>query len=180
MKYSATLILTIVLFILFSCGKEDKRLTIAKQEEQIEAYITRNFADYPIIRRNGSNRITVNPDDISNTTDSLEYGDTLEFYYAGYIFTSSPSTIFATNVKEIAEQSGFSTTNPDYSVKKLTYNKNYIISGLENGLCGVKEGEHCIILFSAQHGFYDDAVYGIPPLSALAFEIWIDRLKKHN
>lgn len=179
MKPAKILISTIFLFAFLSCGKEDKKLTIAKQEEQIEAYITRNFADYPVVRRNGSNRIIIESAAVS-VTDSLEYGDTLHIYYAGYIFTSAPSSLFATNVQSVAEQGGFNTTNPDYSVKKLIYKKNSLIPGLENGLWGVREKEHCIILFSAQHGFYDDAVYCIPPLSALAFEIWIDRLKKHN
>ena len=53
-----------------------------------------------------------------------------------------------------------------------------MISGLVNGLYGVRQGEHCILLFSARYGFYDSYVYNIPKLSALAYEIWVDRVIK--
>lgn len=161
-----------------SCSKDDKALTIANQEAAIDSYISGTLGAYPVVRNNGSNRVIVDSADIS-VTDSLEYGDSLHFYYAGYVFNSSPSTLFATNVEEVASQSQFEVTDPDFSVKKTIYEKGALIPGLENGLAGVKEGEHCIILFSAQYGFYNDAVYNIPKLSALAFEIWIDRVIKN-
>lgn len=176
---TAILILSVVLLSAVACSKQDKALTIADQEDAIDSYISGTLGDYPVVRRNGSNRVIIEPADIS-VTDSLEYGDSLYFYYAGYVFTSTPSTLFATNVEEVATQSGFEITNPDYSARKILYTDNCMISGLVNGLWGVRQGEHCIILFSAEYGFYDDAVYNIPSLSALAFEIWIDRVIKNE
>lgn len=161
-----------------SCANEEKALTIADQEAAIDSYISGNFSGYPLVHRNGSNRITVDTTAEGTVTDSLVYGDSLYFYYAGYIFNSSPSSLFATNNKDVAEQNGFTTDNPDYSVKKVLFTDGCMVSGLVNGLYGVREGGHYIILFSAKYGFYDTYVYNIPKMSALAYEIWVDRVIK--
>ena len=166
-------------FLLLSCAKEEKELTVADQEAAIESYINQNFSQYYIVRRGGSNRIIVDTT-VVGATDSLEYGDSLYFYYAGYTFTSSPSSLFSTNNEYLATESGFSLSDQDFSIKKVHFTPGAMISGLENGLYGVKDGEHCVILFSAKYGFYDDYVYNIPKLSALAFEIWVEDVVKNN
>lgn len=163
-----------------SCSKESKELTVADQEAGIESYISSNFSDCRVIHRNGSNRIVIDSTVLS-LPDSLEYGDSLHFYYAGYIFTSSPTGLFCTNNETVAVENGYNVSDPDFSVAKILFTENCMISGLVNGLYGVRQGEHCIVLFSAKHGFYDDRVYNIPKLSALAFEIWVERvIKKEN
>ena len=166
-------------FFLPSCAKEEKELTIADQEAAIESYIDQNFSDYNIIRRNGSNRIVVDTTVTGADIDSLEYGDSLYFYYAGYVFTNGPSALFSTNNEYLAAESGYTVTDPDFSVRRILFSEGSMIPGLENGLYGVKEGEHCVILFSAKHGYYDDYVYNIPKLSALAFEVWIEDIIKN-
>ena len=163
----------------FSCANEDKKLTIADQEAAIDSYITQNYANNTVVRRNGSNRVILDSTSV-NIPDSLMYGDSLYFYYAGYIFTNSPSRLFSTNNYDVAEESGFVISNRDYSVRKILYNKGCMVNGLENGMYGVKDGGHYLILFSAQYGFYDSYVYNIPKLSALAYEIWVDRVIKKD
>ena len=153
-----------------SCANEDKKLTIADQEAAIDSYISQNYANNTVVRRNGSNRVILDTTSV-NIQDSLVYGDSLYFYYAGYVFTSSPSTLFSTNNQTVAEESGFTLSDPDYSVRKILFTKGCLVNGLEN---------HCIILFSAQYGFYDSYVYNIPKLSALAYEIWVDRVIKKD
>lgn len=165
--------------VLASCVKENKELTIADQEAKIESYISSNYAGYKVVHRNGSNRIIIDSTVLS-LPDSLEYGDSLHFYYAGYVFTSSPSQLFCTNNEAVATGSNFAVTDPDYSVAKIQFTENCMISGLVNGLYGVRQGEHCILIFSAKYGFYDSYVYNIPKLSALAYEIWIDRVIKQQ
>lgn len=175
--------ITVCLYILAaiaaaaSCSNKDKELKIADQEASIDSYIANNFSDSKVVHRNGSNRVILDSTVLS-LTDSLVYGDSLHLYYAGYVFTSSPSQLFCTNNEYVATESGFSITDPDYSIKKILFSKDCMISGLVNGLYGVREGEHCLILFSAKYGFYDEAVYNIPELSALAYEIWVDRVIK--
>lgn len=172
----ATIVTVIILCA--ACTKDDKALTIANQEAAIDSYISNTFKDYPLVRNGGSNRVIV--EEAGNpAAKALEYGDSLYFYYAGYIFTSSPSSLFATNLEEVAKQSGFEITDPDFSVMKIAFGKGSMIQGLEKGLEGTKEGEHCVVIFSAQYGFQSDAVYNIPRLSALAFEVWIDKVIKN-
>ena len=177
--------ITVCLYILAaiaaaaSCSNKDKELKIADQEASIDSYIANNFSDSKVVHRNGSNRVILDSTVLS-LTDSLVYGDSLHFYYAGYIFTSSPSSLFSTNNGTVAEESGYSVTDPDFSVRKVLFNEDCMISGLVNGLYGVREGEHCILLFSAKYGFYDDYVYNIPKLSALAYEIWVDKVIKNR
>lgn len=161
---------------LTSCKKEDLLLTIAKQEEAIEKYIDSKFKDNEIVRNKGSNRVIVEKKGDSDII--LEKGDTLCFYYAGYVFSNGPSALFATNLKQVAESNHFSLTDPDFNIAKYVYSKKNFIEGLYNGLDNIKEGEHAVILFSAKYGFYDDIVYGIPKLSALIYEIWTDKIIK--
>lgn len=171
--------LTAAAVIISSCTREDKENTIADQEAAIDSYISQNFPDNRIFRRNGSNRIVIDSTVLA-LPDSLEYGDSLYFYYAGYIFTSSPSQLFSTNSEYVAQESGYSVTDPDFSIRKTLFTEDCMISGLVNGLYGVREGEHCILIFSAKYGFYDNYVYNIPKLSALAYEIWVDRVIKNE
>ncbi len=173
------LIILSAIIALSSCSKKALEQTYIKQEANIDTYISRQFADMPITRRNGSNRITADTLNIS-LTDSLEYGDTLLFYYAGYVFTTQPSAIFATNVEEIAKNAKLDLDSADYSIKEIIYEPNSLLVGLENGLYGAKNGEHCIVIFSGKYGFGNNVVANIPKNSALAYEIWIQDIKKDS
>ena len=166
-------VLLAAIFSVLSCANEDKKLTIADQEAAIDNYINQNYSQNPVVRRNGSNRVILDSTSV-NISDSLVFGDSLHFYFAGYIFNSSPSELFATNISEIAAQNGLVLSDADFSVMKIHFTEDCLVNGLVNGLYGVKDGGHYIILFSAQYGFYDSYVYNIPKLSALAYEIWVD------
>lgn len=162
-----------------SCSKEAKDKTINTQEESISKYISSNFSDYRLVTREGSNRIII---DSGFGTDALEFGDSLTFYYAGYVFNNGPSQIFATNDQSVAEKNNFDiTTQKDtYSAYSVLFESGSFVSGLVNGLYGVTEGEHCIILFSARYGFGDKAVANVPGLSALIYEVWVEGIKKNQ
>lgn len=168
----------ILLFImsvtLLSCSS-DKEATIINQESSIDTYITRTFPDSLVIRNNGSNRVVMSR---NTDADSLSFGDSLYFYYAGYVFTSAPSSLFATNIEELGTK--FAITNPDYSPMKILFTENCMVPGLVNGLYGTREGEHSIIIFSAKYGFYNDIVYNIPKLSALLYEVFIWKVIKNS
>lgn len=170
-------ILLVALGTIVSCTKEDIKITLAKQEENIEKFIQQRYAGNDVVRRNGSNRVII---DSSYVADSLMFGDSLHFLYAGYIFTSAPNSIFATNIEQLANSSGLILTEQDFSVEKVLFSEDCYIPGLVNGLYGVREGEHSLILFSAEHGFYDETVYNIPKLSALAYEVWIEKVIKNK
>ncbi len=63
---------------LISCANEDKKLTIADQEAAIDSYITQNYANNTVVRKNGSNRVILDSTSV-NIPDSLMYGDSLYF-----------------------------------------------------------------------------------------------------
>lgn len=171
-------LLTLSLAAAVSCN-EERELTIADQEAAIDAYITQNYSEYPVVRRNGSNRIDLDTAAVE-AIDTLVFGDTLHFYYAGYVFTSAPSALFATNSESVAEANSFTVTDPDFSVEEVVFTEDCLVNGLVNGLYGVREGGHYIILFSAKYGFYNSYVYNIPKMSALIYEIWVERVIKKD
>ncbi len=175
MRKSAFIILTLLL--LFSCKKQDMEITIIEQEKSIDDYIKNTYANNPTITKEGINRVIIEtPDGI----DSLQYGDSLYFYYSGFIFSNGPGQMFTTNYQPSAEANKFLLSDQDFQVKKILYTNNSLIKGLSIGLNGVKKGEHSIILFSAKYGYFNSRVYNIPKLSPLIYEVWIDNIIKNK
>lgn len=166
--------ISILLVLLYSCAS-DRETTIINQEANIDSYINTNFADSLIIRNNGSNRIVLSR---NAGADSLAYGDSLYLYYAGYVFTTRPSALFATNFEELGES--FKITDPDYSPLKVLFTENSFVPGLAYGLLGARSGEHSIVVFSAKYGFNSVKVYNIPTLSALLYEVVVEKVVKNN
>ncbi len=183
-----------------SCVKDKLEETYSRQETQIDTYLTRNRV---VKRDSIQIIITPNADDPTKndtTKVKVEWEDTLDvvynngaarliktegtgpeltengavsFYYAGYIFSSSPSTLFATNHRETAEGANFELTDADYELIEADMTKARMIDGLRNGLIGVRSGEECEIVFSGKHGFGDEIFGTIPVNSALLYKIWV-------
>lgn len=183
-----------------SCVKDKLEETYSRQETQIDTYLTRNRI---VKRDSIQIIITPNADDPTKndtTKVKVEWEDTLDvvynngaarliktegtgpeltengavsFYYAGYIFSSSPSTLFATNHRETAEGAKFELTDADYELIEADMTKVRMIDGLRNGLIGVRSGEECEIVFSGKYGFGDEIFGTIPVNSALLYKIWV-------
>ena len=183
-----------------SCVKAKLEETYSRQETQIDTYLTRNRV---VKRDSIQIIITPNADDPTKndtTKVKVEWEDTLDvvynngaarliktegtgpeltengavsFYYAGYIFSSSPSTLFATNHRETAEGANFELTDADYELIEADMTKARMIDGLRNGLIGVRSGEECEIVFSGKYGFGDEIFGTIPVNSALLYKIWV-------
>lgn len=161
-----------------SCSKQQTADTVNRQEESISSYLSGHYAENPIIRRNGSNRVII---DSGYGTDTLETGDSLFFNYAGFIFSNGPSKLFSTNIQSVAEKNGLSITPLEWTFEEcaILFNSRSLIPGLTDGLCGAKQGEHGIVIFSSTYGFKDQAVANVPPSSALMYEVWINKIKKN-
>lgn len=177
--------LLILSLLWFASCTSDVKIRLIEQEERIDSYLESRFKDSTIVRNGGSAKVIMQRDSVMRDSlgreillPKLEYGDTLSLYYAGYVFTSSPSTLFATNVKEVAEKAGLDLVNPDYNPLKICFDRGVLIPGLENGLIGSYKMEHSIILFSAEYGFGNKQQYSIPKLSALSYEVWIEDVIK--
>lgn len=146
-----------LLFLACSCQSENA-LALVNQEEAIDKYINSKYADYPVVRQGGSNRVIVSEGDASLVAAE---GDSVRMNLSGFIFTSSPSTQFVSQE-----------TTVELSPKS-------IVKGLANGLEGAAQGEECYIFFSAKYGYYDASIGTVPPMSALMFHVNVLDIKKN-
>ena len=195
-----TIIFLIICLAAGSCVKEKLETIYQKQETQIDAYITKAMVEKrDSIKleitpneedptKNDTTQVKVQWEDTldvvynkgavrliktEGTGPGLEEGGAVSFYYAGYVFTSSPSSLFATNHQETAAGAGFTLTDDDYQIFEADMRNAKMIEGLRNGLIGVKSGEVCEIAFSGKYGFGDEVFGTIPVNSALLYKIWV-------
>lgn len=183
-----------------SCVKEKLETFYSKQDTQIDAYmskarvvkrdsikleITPN-ADDPT--KNDTTKVKVEWEDsldviynkgsvrlikTEGSGPALEEGGSVSFYYAGYVFTSNPSSLFATNHQETAAGAGFNLTDDEYQIFEADMRSTKLLEGVRNGLVGVRSGEECEIAFSGKYGFGDEVFGTIPVNSALLYKIWV-------
>ncbi len=168
------LILMLFLTLLLSaCVKEKLETIYSRQETQIDAYLTKNSVvgedTLDIVYNNGSARLIKT----EGYGEGLKANGAISFFYAGYVFTSNPSTLFDTNHEETAQKAGFNVTDPEYELLEIDMRDDRLLEGVRNGLMGVKAGEECEILFSGKYAFGNEVFGIIPANSALLFKIWV-------
>lgn len=197
---SKILILLVICLATGSCVKEKLETFYSKQDTQIDAYMTKARvvkrdsikleitpnADDPT--KNDTTKVKVEWEDsldviynkgavrlvkTEGTGPALEEGGAVSFYYAGYVFTSNPSSLFATNHQETAAGAGFTLTDDEYQIFEADMWSTRLLEGVRNGLIGVKSGEVCEIAFSGKYGFGDEVFGTIPVNSALLYKIWV-------
>ena len=154
-----------------ACTKSKIELTYNTQESKIDSYISSRGEEYRFVRNGGANRLILK----EGEGEELKQNGFVSFYYAGYIFTGSAnaSSLFVTNHQATAEQAGWNLTDADYQLYEMNIGETDLISGLKDGLLGVKAGEECEILFSGKYGFGDEDFGIIPANSALLYKIWV-------
>lgn len=145
--------------ILTSCLENDRALTVTTQEEAIDKYITNKLGDYEVVRNGGANRVILSSGE-GLTVSGV--GDSVIFNYEGYVFNSGKGIQFSSGNASVL------------------IGKTDMISGLENGLIGMKNGEESYIIFSAKYGFYKEQVGMVPPMSSLIYYVKIDNIKENN
>lgn len=160
-----------LLFLSVACTKQDRENTIISQEASIDKYLS-NLQGATIIRNGGSNRAVMQE---GKAGTEAAVGDSLYIRYAGYTFSNGKGELFVTNEESVAAAKNFPMQESPY---KLELGKTDLVSGLESGLVGVKEGEYCYIVFSAKYGYNNTQVANIPKLTPLFYEIWVDRVIK--
>ena len=161
-----------MLCVLFSCTKEDRKNQLVQQEEAIDRYIS-SLKNVRIARNGGSNRVVFTE---GYGADSLALGDSVKFYYAGYIFSSGKGKLFATNDTTVALKNSFELSG---GIESRVLSSSDLVIGLANGLVGAREGEKCEVVFSAKYGFENDIVYNVPKMSPLIFEVWVEGIVKN-
>jgi len=167
-----TLFIVCVMLALFSCAKEDRKILLVNQEEAIDRYIT-SLKNIRIARNAGSNRLVYTE---GKGLDSLAMGDSVRFYYAGYVFSNGKGKLFATNDTTVALNNNFELSG---GIEQKKLSSKEMVVGLANGLVGAKAGERCDIVFSAKYGYNNDMVYNVPKMSPLIFEVWVESIVKN-
>lgn len=167
-----TLFIICMLAVLFSCTKEDRRNQLVSQEASIDSYIS-SLRNVRVARNGGSNRVVFTE---GYGTDSLALGDSVKFYYAGYIFSSGKGKLFATNDTTVALKNSFELGG---GIESRVLSEKDMLSGLAYGLVGAKPGEKCEVVFSAKYGYDNDVVYNVPKMSPLIFEVWVEGIGKN-
>ena len=177
-RFSKILILSILAVFAASCSKQNLKTAWSTQESQIDSFIeslsTESDPDNPdalyvhdVIYNGGSSRVILR----EGTGDGLTEGGTVSFYYTGYVFEGS---ISASNMQTATENS-WEVTDASYEVKTVRLSADDgLVTGLHNGLEGVRAGEICYILFSGQYGFGKRAVGIIPGNSAILYQIRVE------
>ena len=182
-----------------SCMKDKLETTYSKQETQIDTYIAKNMV---VKRDSTRMEVTPNATDPTKNDTTLvkvQWEDTLNveynkgaarlikkegtgerltekgavsFHYAGYVFTTQPTTLFATNDEQTAKGANFNLTDAEYGLFEADMTDVRLVEGLRNGLLGVRTGEECEIIFSGKYGFGNEIFGTIPVNSALLYKIW--------
>ena len=152
-----------------SCMKDKLETTYSKQETQIDTYIAKNMVDTLNVEYNkGAARLIKK----EGTGDRLNEKGAVSFHYAGYVFTTQPTTLFATNDEQTAKGANFNLTDAEYGLFEADMTDVRLVEGLRNGLLGVRTGEECEIIFSGKYGFGNEIFGTIPVNSALLYKIW--------
>ena len=177
-----TVLAMIALTCICACTKEKREATYNSQEDKIEKYISSNM--YKTTTEDGTSRtdtlrVVYNGGASRLVTteglgEELTSEGTVSFYYAGYTFSGSKSysNMFMTNHEETAKAAKWELEGASYEPVVLNMKDTGLLTGLRDGLIGVRSGENCQILFSGKYGFGQKPFGIIPAESALLFEIW--------
>lgn len=167
-----------LLFTLLSCTKEDRKLTLIQQEEAIDQFV-QSLAKDTVLYQKGVVRAVLEPGISVDPADTLAAGDTIYFYYAGYIFSRGKGELFHTNSLAVAEANNRTLTRDEAAVHSGVVGEGKFLKGLDYGFPGMAPGEHSYVIFNADYGYGNTKVGLVPPMSPLLFEIWVDRIVKN-
>ena len=174
------MIISLLPVLLFASACSKSQAVYDKQETVIDNLvqaILKSDENATVEYSGGVVKITMSTSTSAETDPALESGGTVKFYYGGYALTSasiSASTLFATNLKELAEASGWNSADESmYEEETVTIGKGEVVKGLETGLVGVRKGDECFILFSGKYGWGKHARGTVPARSATAWHIWV-------
>ena len=150
MRSKLLIITSLAALLAVSCSQESAKTLYASQESRIETSLNSQLSadesgTMHVVSNKGSERLVIK----EGEGEALTGSGTVTFRYAGFVLTSTTlatNNLFATNITEIAKKAGWladddETTTYDPVVENMS-EKN-LITGLRNGLIGVKAGEEC-------------------------------------
>lgn len=127
-----------------------------------------------VVYNQGSARLVIK----EGEGEELRSNGSVAFYYAAYTFTNSisSSNMFSTNHLETASSAGWTLSDENDDILTINLETYELISGLKNGLVGVRSGEECQIFFSGKYGFGKKGIGIVPATSALVYKIWVESI----
>ena len=174
---TALILLAGLMLTAISCTKEDRKLTLIRQEEAIDKFVQSLTKDTRFYR-NGVVRAVLEQGKPAGQADTLTPGDTAYFYYAGHIFSNGKGELFYTNSDSVALSYNRKLETEEATIRSGVVGEGRFLKGLDNGFPGMAPGEHAYIIFNADYGFGNTKVGLVPAMSPLLFEIWIERIVK--
>ena len=157
-RFRLSLLLALAALAAFSCESEVREANI-NQEQYIDDYIGRYYADNEIFREGGATRVVLSAG--APGAPVIERGDSVYLYYAGFTFDQNgPATQFALDSGLVRVGAGD------------------LIKGLDAALPGARLGEEALVIFSSQYGYGTDAVGLVPANTALLFDVAVAAIKK--
>ena len=166
--------------LLTSCMGPALQQTYDAQEKKIDSFVSAQTSgkEDPHVEYNGGSVRVVITEGTSET--GVSASGTVSFYYAGYVLSGtsvSSGNLFATNSKSVADAAGWTLSDESiFTIETVSLGNDELLTGLRNGLVGVKEGEECWILFSGKYGYGKKGAGTIPPKSALVYHIWVESI----
>lgn len=176
MKKAILIIVAAVMVSVASCMKQQTQSYYDNQESNIEKFVDA-AKGLRTVHNSGSTRVVMVE---GEGTDSLSASGIVSFYYAGYVLSGSSvssSNLFATNLKDLATSSNWNITDTTgFAIETVKLDEEDLLTGLKNGLKGVKGGEECYILFTGKYGYGSHESGTIPAKSTLAYHIWVESI----
>lgn len=155
--YKNILLFFLVISVVWSCADADEAESVADQKEYILSYLESNGYSYSNV--GGVYRVTFPSS--SSTSVTLEKGDTLQFYHAQYTFDSDFTSLYNTNILDLAIEYDMDITGMDFNPYTIKYGTTDIIEGYEQGFSNVNQGDTLLLFITS------DLAYGNKELSTL-------------
>ncbi len=168
-----------MLLLCASCTKEQRELEYGKQEKLIETFVSTQLKSTPdaqVVHIGGVTRVTVSEGEGVEVNARGKVG----IRYALYNFSQgkiAANSLVATNSKDIATSSKWELDGNEYELLTISLSDKDIMTGLRDGLDGVREGEECFILFCGKYAYGKKKVGTIPANAPLAFHIWVEEVE---
>jgi len=166
-----------LLLAVASCTKEDRKLMLIRQEEEIDKFV-RNLVKDTVYYQKGVVRAVLEPGKHAGPADTLATGDTIYFYYAGHVFSRGKGALFHTNSDSVAKAYNRTLPEDQSAIRSGVTGEGKFLKGLEYGFTGMSAGEHAYLIFNADFGYGNETVGQVPRMSPLLFEIWVERIVK--
>ena len=158
-------------------GCKDDETYLDKQRTSFESYLSRT--DFSYTTPNGVYRYVANADREGYDREvPVEYGDSVSFDFAAYLFSSSIGALYYTNVKEWIPAKDLEVLNPEYwdfSTRRIKLGSASLVKGLEYGLVNSRQNDSLLLFMTS------DLVYGTENMGVVNPDqpvVWAVKIKK--